>query len=504
LVLLGLAGVLLLTAGVKDHAVAQTPTAQTPAATTSAQAERGTSYAKSLSKAFRETAQKVLPAVVMIHNSPSVNEQSQDQEETPEGPLSENNPGDRWPPELRHFFETPQNPRHGGPHGGVSGVGSGVIIDPSGIILTNNHVVDGGKVRVRLQDGREFDAADVKTDPKSDLAIVRIKGAGTLTAAKLGNSDEIQVGDWVLALGDPFGLEGTVTAGIISAKGRPLGHTRASFIQTDAAINPGNSGGPLVNLDGEVVGINTAISSHTGGYEGVSFAVASNLAKWVSQQLIARGSVRRAYLGVVIQSVEQELAKKFGVSASHGALIADVQPDMPAAAAGMQAGDVVVEFDGKPVVSPQDLQMAVDQAPIGQRQTVGLIRDGKRMTLEVTTGEQPADYGLAGGESIRPGRGNTVQYGKLGIEVGKLTPEIAEKLGVKSAEGVVITDVREGSPAETARLTAGTVIVEVDRKLVKSLEDFRAAMEKQSLKKGILLLVRSGQGTGFVSIRSAN
>ena len=170
----------------------------------------------------------------------------------------------------------------------------------------------------------------------------------------------------------------------------------------------------------------------------------------------------------------------------------------------MKPGDVVVEFAGKPVVSPQDLQMAVDQAPIGQKQTLAVMRDGKRMTLEVTTGEQPADYGLAGGESVRPGRGNTVQYGKLGIEVGKLTPEIAEKLGVKSAEGVVITDVREGSPAEMARLTAGTVIVEVDRKLVKSMEDFHAAMEKQSLKKGILLLVRSGQGTRFVSIRSAD
>ncbi len=311
LALLGLAGVLLLTAGVKDHAIAQTPTV-----TTSAQAERGTSYAKSLSKAFRETAQKVLPAVVMIQNSPAVNEQMQEREETPESPFNES-PGDMFPPEFRH--DMPRGPRHGVPHGGVSGVGSGVIIDPSGIILTNNHVVDGGKVRVRLQDGREFDATEVKSDPKSDLAIVRIKGAGTLTAAKLGNSDDIQVGDWVLALGDPFGLEGTVTAGIISAKGRPLGQTRASFIQTDAAINPGNSGGPLVNLDGEVVGINTAISSHTGGYEGVGFAVASNLAKWVSQQLIAHGTVRRAYLGVVIQSVEQELAKKFGVSASHGA-----------------------------------------------------------------------------------------------------------------------------------------------------------------------------------------
>jgi serine protease Do len=374
-----------------------------------------------------------------------------------------------------------------------------VIIDPSGVILTNNHVVEGaGKITVRLRDGREFEATDVKCDPKADLAILRIKGAGTLTAAKFGNSDEAQVGDWVLALGDPFGLEGTVTAGIISARGRPLGGTRASFIQTDAAINPGNSGGPLVNLDGEVVGINTAISTSNGGNQGVGFAIASNTAKWVSQQLSTTGMVKRAFLGVAIQPVEQELARQLGVEAMQGVLISEVQAGAPAAEAGMKPGDVIVEFGGTSVKSPQELQQAVDQAPIGQKQPVVVVRDGKRKTLEVTAREQPAEYGLANGRSLTPGKGDR----KLGVEVSALTDEVAEKLGVKSGEGVVITEVRNGSPAQLAGLSTGMVIVQVGQKPVKSAEEFRAAMEKQSLSKGVMLLVRSGQGTKFVVIRS--
>ena len=252
--ILVLAGAVWAAMGTKDHAVAQTP-----AVAASKDAEAGTSYAKSLSKAFREAAQKVLPAVVMIqHSSPAAAEQEQGDDESGQDPFG------NLPPEFRRFFR--EMPRHGLPGGGESmSMGSGVIIDPSGIVLTNNHVVQGGgKIIVRLHDGREFTGTDVKLDPKSDLAIFRLKDAGKLEAAKFGNSDEVQVGDWVLALGDPFGLEGTVTAGIVSAKGRGnLGITkgvRENFIQTDAAINPGNSGGPLVNLDGEVIGINTSPS----------------------------------------------------------------------------------------------------------------------------------------------------------------------------------------------------------------------------------------------------
>ena len=483
------------------------PRRQVPAVS-SAKAEAATSYARTLSVAFREAARKALPAVVMIRSEPARNQKEQAQEQEDEGaetPNDENPFGDMLPPEFRRFFK--DAPRHNFPmpRGQISSVGSGVIIDPSGIILTNNHVVrEGGNIKVRLHDGREFDATDIKADPKSDLAIFHIKGAGKLEAAKFGNADEVQVGDWVLAIGDPFGQEGTVTAGIISAKGRGLGpETRASFIQTDAAINPGNSGGPLINLDGEVVGINTAITSRTGGNLGVGFAISADVAKWVSQQLIERGAVRRSYLGVQISSVEHDVAKQLGVADARGALIADVQGGAPAAAAGIKPGDVVVEFAGKPVNNPQELQQAVDQAPIGQKQTVTVIRDGKRTGLEVTTGEQPAEYGsLAGRRSFGPGKEGTLRNQELGVEVTNLTDDLAERLGVKSGPGVAITHVRNGSPAEAAGLSAGMVIAEVNRKPVKSVDEFRAAMEKQSLAKGVLLLVRTAQGSRFVVPRS--
>ncbi len=492
--------------GVGDHALAQGPamTAKSSAA------EAGTSYARTLSKAFREAAQKVLPSVVMIQTTPKVNEKAVAENESSNNGNEENPFGDMLPPEFRRFFkDMPQTPGHGFhmmPSPEVSGIGSGVIIDSSGIILTNNHVVDGGgNIMVRLHDGRELKGSQivsVKTDPKTDLAIIRVK-ADNLQAAKLGNSDDMQVGDWVLALGDPFGLEGTVTAGIISAKGRGIGIApRENFIQTDAAINPGNSGGPLVNLDGEVIGIDTAISSRSGGNQGVGFAVSSNLAKWVSDQLIAHGSVQRSYLGVAIQPVTQDLAQQFGIQSREGAVVTDVQPNAPAAAAGLKTGDVIVEFAGKRVTSPQELQMAVEQAKIGESQPVTVVRDGKQLTLQVTTREQPENYGTAQFESRTPGKEGSVHDQKLGVDVTNLTPNVAEKLGIKEGEGVVITDVQRGSLAGMAGLGSGMVIVSVDRKPVKSVADFQKIMENQSVDKGVLLLVRSERGTRFVVIRS--
>lgn len=500
--LAALVGVLSISLGAKDHAVAQGPA---PAA---GSAEVGSSYAKSLSKAFREAAQKALPSVVMIKNTPALAKGHQIRELDPNEESDDEQLGE-IPPALRRFFgEMPQQMPgmpHGMPRGEIGSVGSGVIIDPSGIILTNNHVVaGGGTVIVRLQDGREFEATDVKTDPKTDLAVLRIKDAGQLAAAKIGNSDDAQVGDWVLALGDPFGLEGTVTAGIISAKGRGLGIAdRENFIQTDASINPGNSGGPLVNLDGEVVGINTAISSHSGGNQGVGFAVSSNLAKWVSQQLIASGSVRRAYLGVAIQPVSQELAKQFGVQTRQGVVVADVQPSTPAAAAGLKPGDVILAFAGKPVSNPQELQQAVEQAPIGEKSVLTIMRNGNRDTLDVVTREQPANYGLAYSRAMTPGKPESSRHEKLGIDVATLTADVAEKLGVKAGEGVVITDVRSGSPAALVGLRSGMIIVQVGQTPVTSTEEFRAAMEHQSLATGVLLLVRAGEGTRFVVIKTS-
>ena len=473
-------------------------------------------YAKSLSKAFREAANQVLPSVVMITNTPVVAEVSDNpKEDNSKGDNAEEMPfglkgmpfGDLFNnnPELRHFFKefhsTPGMPRHG-----MSGAGSGVIVDPSGIILTNNHVVaGGGKVMVRLHDGREFPAVEIKTDPKSDLAILHIKGAGTLPAARLGDSKEVDVGDWVLALGEPFGLEGTVTAGIISAKGRGLGGNGGTdFLQTDAAINPGNSGGPLVNLDGEVIGINTAISTSNGGYQGVGFAIPIDLAKWVGGQLEEHGQVRRAYLGVLIQPVTQPLADQFKVKVNSGVLIAEVRPDSPAAKAGLKAGDIVLQFAGQPVTTPRQLQWAVEKSKIGSSDSLLILRAGKKMTINVTAREMPGEYARGENNAENPGHKESAEssrFKQLGIQAENLTPELAEHLGVKAEHGVAITDVRSGSPAEMAGLSTGMVITEADRHPVKTTDDLRKALETHPLNKGLLLLVRSAEGSRFVVIQ---
>ena len=370
-------------------------------------------FAKALSAAFHDAASKVLPSVVTITHTPVVVPQSGERKPspndnseempfgfkgTPFGDLFKNNP------EFRQFFgHSPSMPEL--PQPGVASAGSGVIVDSSGVILTNNHVVaGGGKIMVRLHDGREFKAVDVKTDPKTDLAILRIEGGGALPAARLGDSNKVEVGDWVLALGQPFGLEGTVTAGIISAKGRGLGIAqREDFLQTDAAINPGNSGGPLVNLDGEVIGINTAISTSSGGYQGVGFAVPIDLAKWVGGQLVTSGKVHRSYLGVIIQPVTQPLAEQFKVKVHQGVLVTEVRPDTPAAKAGLKPGDIILKFAGQAVSTPRELQGIVEQAKIGSTDPLVLLRDGKEMTLNVTCRELPSDLAMAGRPRTRAG-----------------------------------------------------------------------------------------------------
>jgi serine protease Do len=492
-----------------DHAGAQVggPALQSPAA------REGSNYAESLSRAFREAAEKTLPAVVMIHTLPGKDRQPRTRRRIPpdgwdEFPFDEEGPfGDlfRMHPELRHFFrDLPQMPAI--PQPMPQGVGSGVIIDPAGIILTNNHVVEeAGKIIVRLHDGREFEAKEVKRDPKTDLAIVRID-AKDLPSARLGDSDKVQVGDWVLALGQPFGLEGTVTAGIISAKGRGLGIApRENFLQTDAAINPGNSGGPLVNLNGEVVGINTAITTRSGGYEGVGFAVPVNLAKWVAEQLIRKGKVERAYLGVAIQMLTPSLAEQFGLNVREGVVVTDVFPNTPGEAAGLKSGDVILEFAETKVSTPAQLQEIVERCPINSQQTMTILRDGKRMTLRVTVREQPEDYGLVRGRSRMPGRGldRGGSLEDLGLELEPLTPDVARQLGLDFTEGLVITHVRPNSVAALAGLESGQVIVQVNRIPVKTMEDFRKALEKSPLEKGVLLLVRTAQGSRFVVLKSS-
>ena len=471
-------------------------------------------YATGLSKAFRNAADTVLPSVVTIQRTAVVEPRTSSSLRNGSGDNSgpQVQPfGDLFnDPFFKRFFGDRQNlprmPFPDIPQGPELSMGSGVIIDSSGVILTNNHVVDGGgKITVRLHDGREFEAVDVKTDPRTDLAVVRIKEAGDLPAAQLGESDGLNVGDWVIAVGNPFGLEETVTAGIISAKGRGIGITaREEFLQTDAAINPGNSGGPLVNLRGEVVGINTAISSRTGGYEGVGFAIPVNLAKWVSGQLMRTGSVTRAFLGIGIQQVTPELANQLGLKESSGTVVTEVRPDSPAAEAGVKTGDVVFEFGGHAIRNPREMQAFVEQASIGSRQPMVVIRDGKHITLEVTVRQQPHDYGLAGNASHESGLSHGESFPDLGLEVSDLTPELAEQLGLKAADGAVITGIRSGSPADLAGLRTSAVIERVGQKPVKNLDEFRAAMKDQSLGKGVLLLVRTEEGSRFVVIKTSS
>jgi len=466
------------------------------------EANHARGYAKSLSAAFRQAADDVAPSVVMIRNKPKATAVAE-RPNVPQfgGPSMPSPFGDLMPnhPELRKFFEQmPSTPRTR-----PSGMGSGVIIDSSGVILTNKHVVEGGgEITVRLHDDREFVATDVRLDAKTDLAVVVIEGAEDLKAAQLGDSDHVDVGDWVLALGQPFGLEGTVTAGIVSAKGRGIGLTdRENFIQTDAAINPGNSGGPLVNLDGEVIGINTAISSRSGGYQGIGFAVPANQANWVSTQLLEHGTVQRAYLGVIIQPVTHQLAEQFGVETAAGVLVSNVQADTPAAKAGVKAGDVIVKFDGQPVNNPRDLQGMVEKTEIGAKQKLTILRDGSESTINVICQALPADDQVATAK-VGTAKKSTSAVDKLGLEVGDLTADVADQLGVDTEHGVVITNVHAGGAAAEAGLKPGMVVVEVNREPVTSIDQFQAALKKQPLDKGVLLLVSDGAASRFFVLKA--
>ena len=350
------------------------------------------SGAKSLSFAFRAAVDKVKPTVVKITTLAKPRSgRSGAGTESRENPFKDTPFEDFFPDDQAQGFRVEPPPvrrRYG--------MGSGVIIDNRGIILTNNHVVAGAdEVLVDLLDGRQFKATRIKKDEDSDLALIWIEAGGPLPAARLGDSDQLDTGDWVLAVGSPFGLDQTVSAGIISGKGRTLQEgQRSDFLQTDAAINPGNSGGPLVSLDGEVIGINTAIASGTGGYQGVGFAIPSNLANWVKEQLIEHGRVKRSYLGVGTLQITPKLAAKYGVAANRGVLVSKVFRDTPAEEAGVQPGDVILAFDGRDVDSPRRLQEVVERSTSGSKQKVGLLRNGKVAALQVVVRPLPGDSGV--------------------------------------------------------------------------------------------------------------
>lgn len=371
-------------------------------------------------------------------------------------------------------------------------LGSGFLIDRDGFILTNNHVVEKAtSIKVKLADDKEYDARVIGKDAKTDIALIKIDAKHTLPSATFGDSDKLFVGDWVVAIGNPFGLEHTVTAGIVSAKGRVIGAgPYDDFIQTDASINPGNSGGPLLNLKGEVIGINTAIVS---GGQGIGFAIPINVVQDLLPQLKSKGKISRGWLGVVIQKITPEIAKNFNLKDAEGALVSDVSENGPAEKAGIKRGDVVVSFSGKKVKDSEMLPKLVAMTEIGKRVKVGLIRDGKPIELDVTIGELPE-------EAARISRKPDVEM-DFGLVVQEITPEIARHFNLKDKRGVIVTDVAPGSPAAEADIRSGDIIREVARKPIRSVAEFKDAMKSANIKEGIVILVTRESMTFYSVLR---
>jgi len=347
-------------------------------------------------------------------------------------------------------------------------LGSGFILSKDGYVITNNHVVDGAdEVIVKNSEGEEFKAEVIGTDAKLDLALLKIKAKG-LRGVQLGDSDQLRVGDWVVAIGNPFGLEQTVTAGIVSAKGRVIGAgPYDNFIQTDAAINPGNSGGPLFNAKGEVIGINTAIYSRSGGNNGIGFAIPINLARSVFDELRDTGRVQRARLGVMIRDIDKETMKALGLKNRHGALIPQVEAGSAADKAGIQAGDVIVRIDEYEIKQAHDLPIRVANHKPGDQVKVEIIRDGKPMTIPVVVEAMPEDQVAQGGRK-QGGK----QKAAHGLSLKKLTPEVAESLRIRAKQGVVVQQIMRGSPAFRAGIEPGDVIVKVNGRVVTTPESF--------------------------------
>ena len=440
---------------------------------------------------FTDVAKRVTPAVVNITTVMTEN-------------VADGSP---VPDELRErmeeFFGKPFGPRgrrpgdpfdHRAPR---RGQGSGVIISPDGYIVTNNHVIaQAREVSVTLPDKREFRGKIIGVDPKSDLAVVKID-AGHLPTMTWGDASSLQVGEYVLAVGNPFGLNSTVTLGIVSALGRgQMGITQyEDFIQTDAAINPGNSGGALVNTKGELVGINTAIFSQTGGYQGVGFAVSTTMAKPIYESLIKSGKVVRGYLGIGLQGLNQDLATAFGLKDAKGALISDVKTGSPADQAGLKPGDVIVSYQGTSVEDGVALQRLVTRTTVGARVTLTVIRDGHEREVTVRVGEQPDDSKVA---KVQHGDADDALWG---LVVEELDHDRARQLGFQGTQGVVVTRVDPDSGAERAGLSAGDVIQEMNRRPIKSVKDFEKAFA--DLKKGasVLILINRRGNSLFVSVK---
>ncbi|MHB0774033.1 DegQ family serine endoprotease [Halomonas sp. WWR20] len=440
---------------------------------------------------FTQLVKQAAPGVVNISTTRAVPARSA----SPFGPQ-----GQEIPDIFRHFFgdQFPQMP--GSPGQGSEerhSLGSGFVISEDGYVMTNAHVVDGAdEIVVSLNDHRELQAELIGADKKTDVALLKID-AQDLPVLKLGNSDELEVGEWVAAIGSPFGFDHSVTAGIVSAINRTLpSDTYVPFIQTDVAINPGNSGGPLFNLDGEVVGINSQIFTRSGGFMGLSFAIPISVAMNIADQLRTEGRVSRGWLGVVIQPVSQDLAESFGLKNARGALVADVAPESPAAQAGLQAGDVILNVNGEDVESSMTLPRLIGRVSPGEEVQLGLMRNGESKQLEVEVGNWPEEQGQSSATPEQQG-----SQARLGISVRDLTEQEREQLDIDS--GVLVNQVDPSGAAAKSGISSGDIIVTFDQKPVESAEDLMDAIDKASADRAIpVRIIRDGRPL-FVALRLA-
>ena len=446
------------------------------------------SVAQLVPRSFSDIAQKAKPSVVNISTTQVIKSWTFSQRPF-QSPFGENDP-------FGDFFERFFGNRM--PRGDyrTNSLGSGFIIDKEGYILTNNHMVESAdEVKVILSDKREFKAEIIGRDPKTDLALIKIEDAKDLEPLTLGDSEKLEVGDWVVAIGNPYGLENTVTAGIVSAKYRQIGTSSYdNYIQTDASINRGNSGGPLLNTQGEVIGINTAIFSQTGGSIGIGFAIPINTAKDLLPQL-KKGKVVRAWLGVMIQSITQDLKDALNLKNIKGALVADVTEDGPAEKAGFKRGDVIVAFDGKEINESNDLPLIVSTTTVGKKVDVDILRDGKKMTLQAKLGELPEE------EEPAIASRETPSGPSLGMTVQELNPELARRYGVSDTSGLFITQVMSNSAAEEAGLRSGDIIIEVDREQMKDIKQFNRKIERYKAGDKILFLVKREGSTLYLTLK---
>ena len=437
------------------------------------------------SQAIAEIVKKAMPAVVFVQVEKTI-----EQNVSPFGP------------DPFGMFNDPFFQRFFGPHFRQRprkfkqrGQGSGFIISQDGYILTNNHVIgDADTISVKLADGRKFKAKVIGKDPQSDVAVIKIN-AKDLPVLPLGDSDKIQVGEFVIAIVNPFGLTQTVTVGVVSAKGRSrLGITEyEDYIQTDAAINPGNSGGPLINIHGEAIGINSAIFSRSGGYMGIGFAIPINMAKAVKDQLIKNGKVIRGWLGVVIQELDEDLAKSFGLDKKEGVLIAEVAENSPAKKAGLKSGDIILKMNGQKVYDIGELRNKIALTPPGTKVTFDILREGKHKKVTVTIEEKPGSVTVS-----------LNQHGilkKLGLVLQDLTPDLAEQFGYKEGQGVLIAEVEPGSTAASVGIQPGQLIVEINRIRVHSVKEALKALSKSKKTKIVLLKIKDGDISKFVALR---